>query len=70
MIYFEDKISIIEFNSKEAVVIKRISNVGDPFWSLYVISKYRTYVGVCNADTPEELYVWADLNGLKIVKMN
>lgn len=70
MIYFEDKTGIIEFNNSKEAIIEHISNIDDPFWSLYVISKYGTYLCVCNADTPEELHVWADLHGLKIVKKN
>ena len=68
MIYFEDKTGIIEFNNSKEAVIEYISNAGDPYWSLCAISKYGTYIGVCNADTPEELHVWADLHGLKVVK--
>ena len=62
MIYFEDKTGIVEFNnSKEAVIKYNVT-----FWSLYAISKYGTYLCVCNADTIEELYIWADLHGLKV----
>ena len=67
MIYFEN-VDVIEVNnSKEAVAEKHMASAKDSYWSLCIVISYGNLCVVCNADTIEELCIWADLHGLKIV---
>ena len=70
MIYFED-IAAIDTGIKHVVVERyRIFNSTNEYWRLCTFNDSNLlWKTICNADTLEELQVWADLHELKITEI-